>query len=81
MQLVHVYKALQAVAPNSLLSWVSLEPHRGQGTESIAILKWHVPQAVPCGGAMPYWRNFSLASSLSQSVVHAGVYTVFTSTW
>jgi hypothetical protein len=67
--------ALHAVEPNSERWVVRNEPHAGHSTtgdlrcsgmSSVAI------GADPDGGAMPYARRRSRASSLIQSVVHAG---------
>ncbi len=74
-----MYNDLQAVAPNWLTSVVFFELQRGQGTTGGGA-KGSSLAASGTGGAMPYFRSFSLASALSHSVVQGGEYTVLIST-
>src|SRR5471032_589332 len=79
------YSALHAVEPNWARRWVFDEPQRGQaglsttrGTKRIgrSCGACSFEPQLPIGGAMPYYRSFSRAASVIQSVVHAGANTV-----
>src|SRR5690606_13835065 len=79
-QLVHRYRALQGVEPNSLTRVVSRDPQRGQAMLSSDRSSRLGLETDCAGGAMPYSRSLRRPSSVIQSLVHGGDSTSLTST-